>query len=85
MPISRSKKGGAPPVLSVLRSGNPMELPFRQSVGHLFAVFHVFDAHSADEPHLRICLLPVRACASCHRNRVLQSAEPKEAVVQWES
>jgi hypothetical protein len=30
-------------------------------------------------------LLLVRGCASWHRNRVLQSAEPKEAVVQRES
>jgi hypothetical protein len=30
-------------------------------------------------------LLLVRGCASCHRNRVLKSAEPKEAVIQRES
>ena len=61
---------------------------FRRSVGHLFTVFHVFDAHSgkdADGPHRRPCLLLTRGCASWHKNRVLQSAEPKEAVVQRES
>jgi hypothetical protein len=48
----------------------------------------MFDAHSgkdADGPHRRTCLLLARGCASWHRNRVMQSAEPKEAVVQRES
>jgi hypothetical protein len=41
----------------------------------------VLDAHSgkdADGPHRRTCLLLARGCVSWHRNRVVQSAEPKE-------
>jgi hypothetical protein len=48
----------------------------------------VFDAHrgkDANGPHRRPCLLLTRGCASWHKNRVLQSVEPKETVVQRES
>ena len=48
----------------------------------------MFDAHSgkdADGPHRRPCLLLTRGYASWHKNRVLQSAEPKEAIVHRKS
>jgi hypothetical protein len=59
----------------------------RRPVGHLCSVCHVFDAYmdkGANRPHRRPCLLRPRGCTSWHRNRVLQSAESKEAVVQQE-
>src|ERR1700722_15135602 len=53
---------------------------FRWSVGHSFAEFHVFDAHSGEDVDGSIVAYGyfVRACSSCQSNRVLQSTKPKK-------
>jgi len=49
-----------------------------------FAVSHVFDARSGEDADgsivAHVCF--VRGYSLCQRNRILQSAEPKEAVVE---
>jgi len=85
----RSKEGRCAVVLSVMRSGIRWYYHFKQSVSHSFAVFHMFDAlNGEDTDGSKVANGRfVQSCSSCQTIRVLQSAEPKEAVVQqlsWE-
>jgi hypothetical protein len=87
MPITRSKEGRCTVGLVCPAIGWSDGNHIRRSVGQPFAVFHAFDAHSGEDVDgpivAHVCF--VRGCVPCQRHRVLQSAEPKEAIVQRES
>jgi hypothetical protein len=86
MPISRSKEGWCATGLICLAIGRSDGIIIS---GDLLAAylpyFHVsmpIAVKTPTGPIVAHVLLLVRGCASWHRNRVLQSAEPKEAIVQ---
>src|SRR5437763_2639260 len=88
MPISRSKEGGcaAGLVCVAIKRSDGITI-----LGDLLATYVPYFMCSmphmgkgANRPHRRPCLLRTRGCASWQRNRVLQSAESKQAVVQQE-
>ena len=89
MPISRSKEGRCAAGLVCLAIGRSDGITI---LGDLLATYLPYfmcsmpiAVKTPTGSHRRTCLLLARGCASWYRNRVLQSAEPKEAVVQRES
>jgi hypothetical protein len=89
MPISRSKKGRCAVGLVCLAIGRPDGITI---LGDLLATYLPYfmcsmpiAVKTPTGPIIVHVLLLARGCASWHRNRVPQSTEPKEAVVQRES
>jgi hypothetical protein len=89
MPISRSKEGRCAVSLVCLTMGRSDGITI---LGDLLATYLPYfmcsmpiAVKTPTGPIVAHVLLLARGCASWHRNRVLQSAEPKEAVLQRES
>jgi hypothetical protein len=89
LPISRSKEGRCAAGLVCLAIGRSDSITI---LGDLFATYLTYfmclmpiAVKTPTGPIVAHGLLLARGCASWHKNRVLQSAEPKEAVVQRDS
>jgi hypothetical protein len=89
MPISRSKEGRCAAGLVCLAIWRSDGITILGDLSATYLPYFMYSMLIAVKtptgPIVAHVLLLVRGCASWHRNRVLQSAEPKEAVVQRES